>query len=161
MDARRGRRVDRPRMRYQAVRARRRQLRPALGFHATKGDPARRERRPKAIKQWLDEEYPAIAERGQAENSEIQWGDETALVNTDVCGRSYAPKGETPVTCAPGKREKLSAAMQRRPTLVFPTAILAQDFCAMHPLDGERSYGIDVDGAGRATISIHLLMEFF
>ena len=38
----------------------------------------------------------------------IHWGDETALVNTDVRGRSYAPKGQTPVTCAPGKREKLS-----------------------------------------------------
>jgi hypothetical protein len=31
---------------------------------------------------------------------------------------------------------------------------------AMHPLDDGRSYGIEVDGAGRATISIHLLMEF-
>jgi hypothetical protein len=40
---------------------------------------------------------------------EIHWGDETALTNTDVRGRSYAPAGQTPVTYAPGgKREKLS-----------------------------------------------------
>jgi len=47
-------------------------------------------------------------ERAKAEGGEIHWGDETALVNTDVRGRSYAPKGETPVTCAPGTRRKLS-----------------------------------------------------
>ena len=66
------------------------------------------ERRPEAIKKWLEEDYPAIAERAKAEDGEIHWGDETALVNTDVRGRSYAPKGQTPVTCAPGRRQKLS-----------------------------------------------------
>ena len=29
-------------------------------------------------------------------------------MNTHVHGRSYAPKGETPVTLAPGSRQKLS-----------------------------------------------------
>lgn len=66
------------------------------------------ERRPEAIKKWLDDDYPAIAERAKAEDGEIHWGDETALVNTDVRGRSYAPKGQTPVTAAPGTRQKLS-----------------------------------------------------
>ena len=61
-----------------------------------------------AHQKWLDDEYPAIAERAKDEDCEIDWGDETALINTDVRGRSYAPKGQTPVTCAPGKREKLS-----------------------------------------------------
>lgn len=58
------------------------------------------------------------------------------------------------------KASAIEAAMQRPPTVMFPTAVLAQDFCAMHPLDDGRSYGIKIDGAGRATISIHLLMEF-
>ncbi len=45
----------------------------------------------------------------RAEGGEIHWGDETALVNTDVRGRSYAPRGKTPVTMAVGgTREKLS-----------------------------------------------------
>jgi hypothetical protein len=39
---------------------------------------------------------------------EIHWGDETAVINTDVRGRSYSPKGETPVAYAPGSRSKLS-----------------------------------------------------
>ncbi len=39
----------------------------------------------------------------------IRWGDETALVNTDVRGRSYSPKGKTPVAMAiGGTRQKLS-----------------------------------------------------
>jgi transposase len=66
------------------------------------------EQSPEAVKRWMDEDYPAIAERAKAEGGEIHWGDETALVNTDVRGRGYAPKGETPVTYTPGTRQKLS-----------------------------------------------------
>lgn len=73
--------------------------------------PIRRayEQSPQAVKAWLDDEYPAIAERAKAENAEIHWGDETALVNTDVRGRSFAPKGQTPVArVIGGTRQKLS-----------------------------------------------------
>ncbi len=51
------------------------------------------EQRPEAVKQWLDEEYPVIAKHAHAENGEIHWCDETALVNTDVRGRGFALKG--------------------------------------------------------------------
>ena len=44
----------------------------------------------------------AIDQRAKAEGVEIHWGDETEVVNTDVCGRSYAPIGKTPVTFAVG-----------------------------------------------------------
>jgi hypothetical protein len=43
-----------------------------------------------------DEQYPSI--EAKAEGAEIHWGNETALVNTDVRGRSYAPAGKTSVT---------------------------------------------------------------
>jgi transposase len=67
------------------------------------------EQRPEAVCQWLDEQYPAIAERAKAEGGEIHWGDETAMVNTDVRGWSYAPAGQTPVAYAVGGiRQKLS-----------------------------------------------------
>ncbi len=67
------------------------------------------EQRPEAVKQGLDQQYPAIERRAKAEGGEIHWGDETALVNTDVRGRSYGPRGKTPVTMAVGgTREKLS-----------------------------------------------------
>jgi transposase len=78
------------------------------GFTPQKPITRAYERRPEAIQKWLDEEYPAIAKRAKAEDGEVQWGDETALTNTDVRGRSYAPKGQTPVTAAPGTRQKLS-----------------------------------------------------
>ena len=79
------------------------------GFTPQKPIKGAYEQRPEAVQAWLDEQYPAIAERAHAEGAEIHWGDETGLVNTDVRGRSYAPKGRTPVTYAVGgTREKLS-----------------------------------------------------
>ncbi len=62
-----------------------------------------------AVKAWLDQTYPSIAHRARTEDAEIHWGDETAVVNTDVRGRGYAPKGRTPIAMAVGgTREKLS-----------------------------------------------------
>ncbi len=67
------------------------------------------EQRPEAVKVWLDEQYPAIPERAKLEDAEIHWGDETAVVNTDVRGRAYSPKAQTPVAYAVGgTRHKLS-----------------------------------------------------
>lgn len=34
------------------------------------------------VEAWIEEEYPAIAEKAKAEDAEIYWGDETALQNT-------------------------------------------------------------------------------
>ena len=73
--------------------------------------PIRRayEQSPVAIQKWLDETYPAIKQRAKEEEAEIHWGDETAVVNTDVRGRGYAPKGDTPVAyVVGGRRQKLS-----------------------------------------------------
>jgi transposase len=66
------------------------------------------EQSPAAVRKWLDEDYPAIAARAKAEGAEIQWGDESGMRSDDVRGRSYAPKGETPVVRVPNKRHGLS-----------------------------------------------------
>ncbi|MEC5214356.1 transposase [Polaromonas sp. CG_9.5] len=67
------------------------------------------EQSPAAVQAWLEGEYPAIEQRARSEGAEIHWGDETALVNTDVRGRSFAPAGKTPVAMAVGStRHKLS-----------------------------------------------------
>jgi hypothetical protein len=60
------------------------------------------EQSPAAVQAWLEGQYPTIEQRARAEGAEIHWGDETALVNTDVRGRSYAPVGKTPVAMAVG-----------------------------------------------------------
>jgi transposase len=79
------------------------------GFTPQKPIKKAYEQRPEAVQAWLDEQYPEIEKRAKAEGAEIHWGDETALVNTDVRGRSYAPAGQTPVTyTVGGTRHKLS-----------------------------------------------------
>lgn len=79
------------------------------GFTPQKPIKKAYEQRPEAVKAWLEDEYPAIEARAKLEGAEIHWGDETALVNTDVRGRSYAPAGQTPVTfTVGGTRHKLS-----------------------------------------------------
>ena len=77
------------------------------GFTPQKPVKRAYEQRPEAVKQWLDEQYPAIAQRAKAEDAEIHWRDETAVVNTDVRGRGYQPRGQTPGAVG-GTRHKLS-----------------------------------------------------
>ncbi len=66
------------------------------------------EQSPEAVAKWVNEEYPKIAAQAKQEGAEIQWGDETGLRSDDVRGRSYAPKGKTPVVLANANRAKLS-----------------------------------------------------
>ena len=51
---------------------------------------------PKAVKRWMDVDYPKIVKRVKKEQAEIHWGDETGLCNDSYHGRSYAPRGQTP-----------------------------------------------------------------
>jgi transposase len=79
------------------------------GFTPQKPIKRAYEQRPEAVQAWLEGDYPAIEQRARHEGAEIHWGDETALVNTDVRARSYAPSGKTPVAMAVGgTRQKLS-----------------------------------------------------
>ena len=79
------------------------------GFTPQKPIKRAYEQSPAAVQAWLEGEYPGIAERARHEGAEIHWGDETALVNTDVRGRSFAPAGKTPVAMTVGgTRQKLS-----------------------------------------------------
>jgi transposase len=66
------------------------------------------EQSPAAVKKWLDEQYPVIAACAKIEGAEIHWGDETGLRSDDVRGRSFAPKGQTPVVRVSNKRHGLS-----------------------------------------------------
>jgi transposase len=63
-----------------------------------------KERQPAATAAWLETTYPAIAKRARAAPAVICWGDETGLSNQDQIGRSYAPKGQTPVVRRSAKR---------------------------------------------------------
>lgn len=78
------------------------------GFSPQK--PIRRayERNDERVRVWLQNEYLAIASKAKKENAEIHWGDETGLRSDDVNGRSYSPKGKTPVQKVKETPEKLN-----------------------------------------------------
>jgi transposase len=80
-----------------------------------------KERSDEKIKSWIETEYPAIAKRARQENAQIFWGDETAIQNHDQIGRSYAPKGKTPVAQNTAKKFKSSmiSALSNRGELHF------------------------------------------
>ena len=66
------------------------------------------EQRLAQVKRWLDEACLAIAARAKREKAEIQWGDETGLRSDSQHGRSYAPKGKTPVIRRSAKRVSMN-----------------------------------------------------
>lgn len=68
--------------------------------------PLRRayEQDPKAVKQWLEVDYPAIVKLAKQEQAEIHWGDEMGVRSDDQTGRSYSKRGQTPVVPGSGQR---------------------------------------------------------
>ena len=80
-----------------------------------------RERSPAAVAAWLEQHYPAIAKRAKAEGAVICWGDETGISNQDQIGRSYAPKGRTPVVARTAKRrtQSMISAVSNRGLMRF------------------------------------------
>jgi len=76
------------------------------GWGFTAQRPVRRasERREADVQAWINDDYPGIAARAKAEKAEIQWADETGLSNQANYGKSFAPKGETPVISRPATR---------------------------------------------------------
>ncbi|EQD74712.1 Transposase, partial [mine drainage metagenome] len=76
----------------------------AWGFTPQK--PVRRalERDPQAVAHWLQVEYPAIRVRAKRARAEIYWGDEMGVRSDQAAGRSFSPRGETPVIPGTGQR---------------------------------------------------------
>lgn len=74
------------------------------GFSPQKPKKKAYEQCSKKVQKWLEEDYPAIKKKAKEENAEIHWGDETGVRNNSQHGRSYAPKGKTPVKKSMAKR---------------------------------------------------------
>ena len=73
------------------------------------------------IDKWLNEEFPGITERANAENAEIFFGDETNIQNTCNYMKGYAPKGKTPVVRTEAQKFKINmlSAVSKRGKLRF------------------------------------------
>jgi transposase len=66
------------------------------------------EQNPERVKLWLDKEYPAIKKRAVKENATIYFEDEVGMRSDHQAGKSYAPKGQTPVIKKTGQRFSLN-----------------------------------------------------
>ncbi len=66
------------------------------------------EQNPERVKEWLDKEYPIIKKRAAKENATIYFEDEVGMRSDHQAGKSYAPKGETPVIKKTGQRFSLN-----------------------------------------------------
>jgi transposase len=66
------------------------------------------EQNPERVKEWLDKQYPAIKKRAAKENAVIYFEDEVGMRSDHQAGKSYAPKGETPVIKKTGQRFSLN-----------------------------------------------------
>jgi len=78
------------------------------GFTPQKPKKRAYEQKQAVVKKWLEEDYPAIKVRAKEEQAEIHWGDETGCKNQCNHGRSYAPKGKTPVKESMSKSFKIN-----------------------------------------------------
>lgn len=91
------------------------------GFTPQKPKRLAYERNPEAVQRWLDEEYPALRARAKQERARLYWGDEMGMRSDHQAGRSYAPRGKTPVFPGPGRRfgANLISAITNRGHLSF------------------------------------------
>ena len=73
--------------------------------------PLRRayERDPKAVKQWLQRDYPRLRRRARKHGATIFFLDEAGFSSEPNLGRTYGLKGQTPVVKTTGQRQKVSA----------------------------------------------------
>jgi transposase len=62
------------------------------------------ERHEPTVQRWLEHDYPAIVKRAKTEGADIHWGDECGVSNQANYGRSFAPRGQTPVIPRPATR---------------------------------------------------------
>ena len=80
----------------------------ALGLHGPEAAAARLRTEPGRGAVLAGRDYPAIVAAAQGARGTLFWGDETGLRSDDVRGRSYAPRGRTPVVRVCHRRAGLS-----------------------------------------------------
>jgi transposase len=61
-----------------------------------------------AVRIWLEETYPKIAERAKEKGAAIYWVDETGVTNQANSQKGYAPKGKTPILRQNGTKRRVN-----------------------------------------------------
>lgn len=83
--------------------------------------PLRRayERDPVAVERWQRETYPALRQRARRRGAEIFFLDEAGVRSDAPLGRTWAPRGRTPVVQTSGQRQKVNAISAVSPRGAF------------------------------------------
>lgn len=83
--------------------------------------PLRRayERDPEAVERWMNEEYPRIRKRAKRRGADIFFLDEAGVRSDSALGRTWAPKGHTPVVATSGQRQSVNAISALTPRGAF------------------------------------------
>lgn len=91
------------------------------GFTSQKPAFSAYEQNPAEVRKWLGEQYPRIRQIARKQGGIIVWLDELGLRSQHTAGKSFAPKGKTPVLKKTGNRFYLSemAAISNQGHLVF------------------------------------------
>ncbi|MGI0491574.1 IS630 family transposase [Alkalinema pantanalense CENA528] len=67
------------------------------------------EQDPKAVENWLNQEYPKIEQQAQQQGGQIEWGDESGVCSTEYGGRGYALIGvKAEIRPSQRKRERVN-----------------------------------------------------
>ena len=76
---------------------------------------------PEAVDRWLREEFPEIRARAATQGAEIWFGDEAGVRSDAHAGRTWAPRGRTPIVSTTGARFAINliSAISRRGELRF------------------------------------------
>jgi transposase len=79
------------------------------------------EQNPVAVREWLDERYPAIVAAAKADGGIILWLDESGISSTAELRATWAPVGQAPVVPKTGKRFRvnLMAVISNQGALAF------------------------------------------
>jgi len=90
-------------------------------LNITPQKPLRRayERDPEAVETWQKETYPKIRKRAKRRDADIFFLDEAGIRSDDPLGRTWAPKGKTPVVKTSGQRQSVNAISAVNPLGAF------------------------------------------
>jgi transposase len=95
--------------------------------------PLRRayERDPEAVKRWEEEEYPRLRKRAKRRGADIFFLDEVGVRSDSAVGRTWAPRGRTPVIATSARRQAVNAMSAVSPNGAFWYEVYAQRLTAM------------------------------
>jgi transposase len=93
----------------------------AWGFTPQKPVYKAYEQKSAEVQKWLEVIYPKIRKVAKSIKATIYWGDETGIRSHDNRGRSFAPKGQTPIVLKTGKQfgVNMISAISNRGKLLF------------------------------------------